>query len=95
MNSCDHFCQKEDEKADDAPEDFSLDQNEGEMDFSLPSKKKKKKKVILTEGDDFPTEEGGKFSKKCGQFCQYGNVLLHSVGNRPGGHQVEINSFWK
>ena len=65
LNSCDHFSQKEEEKTDDAPEDFSLDQNEGEMDFSLPSKKKKKKKVILTEGDDLPTEEGGKFEGKC------------------------------
>ena len=38
------------------------------MDFSLPSKKKKKKKVILTEGDDLPTEEGGKFIIKRESF---------------------------
>lgn len=58
MTEIDSALPKDEEKADDAPEDFSLDQNEGEMDFSLPSKKKKKKKVILTEGDDLPTEEG-------------------------------------
>ena len=28
-------------------------------------RKKKKKKVILTEGDDLPTEEGGKLKRKC------------------------------
>ena len=36
-----------------------MDENEDDMDFSLPSKKKKRKKVKLTEGEDIPTEEGG------------------------------------
>ncbi len=53
--------QKDDEKVDDAPEEFVLDENEDDMDFSLPSKKKKrKKKPKIIEGDDAPAEEGTK-----------------------------------
>ena len=58
-----------------------MDQNEGEMDFSLPSKKKKKKKVILTEGDDFPTEEGGRQLRSI--FFSYKQKFC----NRPGWGQ--------
>ncbi len=53
--------QKEDEKVDDAPEEFVLDDAEDDMDFSLPSKKKKRKKVKIDEGDEVPAEE----SKSC------------------------------
>ena len=35
-----------------------------DMDFSLPSKKKKKKKVKVPEGEDFPTEEGGRIVRQ-------------------------------
>ena len=92
MNSCDHFSQKEEEKADDAPEDFSLDQNEGEMDFSLPSKKKKKKKVILTEGDDLPTEEGVNSRENVHFVIVDRKMYCYTVNETA---RVVTNSFWK